>query len=86
MLTSIFAFNKASYSSTLAVNLLAIVARLLDCNCNISNLVIGLSIDVLVDVARGINDSPNVSFDVGLGALIEIGQNVATIFVTTCNY
>jgi hypothetical protein len=62
------------------------VARLRDCDYNISNLVIGLSIDVLVDVARSIIDNPNVSFDVGLGALIEIGQNVTTIFATTCNY
>jgi hypothetical protein len=86
MLTFTFVLNRTSHSSTLAVNLLAIVARFLDCDYSISNLVIGLSIDVLVDVARSIIDSFNVSFDVGLGALIEIGQNVTTIFVTTCNY
>jgi hypothetical protein len=32
-----------------------------------SNLVIGLSIDVPIDVARGINDGLIVSFDVGVG-------------------
>jgi hypothetical protein len=86
MLTSTFALNKTSHSSTFVVNLLAIVARLFDCDCNISDLIIGLSIDVFVDVAQGINDSFNVSSDVGLKVLVEIGQNVIIIFVTTCNY
>jgi len=67
MLTSTFAFNKASHSSTLAINLLVIVARLYDCDCNISNLVIGLSIDVPIDVVGGINESLVVSSNVRLG-------------------
>jgi hypothetical protein len=61
MLTSTFAYNKASRSSTLVINLLAIVARLFECDCNISNLVIGLSIDAPIDVVGGINDSLDVS-------------------------
>ncbi len=67
MLTSTFAFNKASRSSTLATNLLVIVARLYDYDCNISNLVIGLSIDVPIDVVGGINNNLVVPSNVRLG-------------------
>ncbi len=67
MLTSTFAFNKASRSSTLATNLLVIVARLYDYDCNISNLVVGLSIDVPIDVVGGINNNLVVPSNVRLG-------------------
>jgi len=43
----------------------AIMERLFDCDCNMSNLVIGLSVDVPVDVVGGINDDLYTSFDVG---------------------
>jgi hypothetical protein len=46
---------------------LAIVVRLFDYDCNISNLVIGLSIDVLIDVVGGIDDNHVVSSNVRLG-------------------
>jgi hypothetical protein len=39
--------------------------RFFDCDCNMSKLVIGLSVDVPVDVAGGINDGLYTSFDVG---------------------
>jgi hypothetical protein len=45
---------------------LAIVARLFDYDYNIFDLVIGLSIDVPIDVAGNINDNPIVSFNVRL--------------------
>jgi hypothetical protein len=67
MLTFIFTLNKAFCFSTLATNLLAIVVRLFDYDCNIFNLVIGLSIDVLVDVAGGIDHNHVVSSNVRLG-------------------
>jgi len=51
MLTFTFALNKASHSLTLISNLLARMARLFYYDCNISNLVNGLSIDVPVNVA-----------------------------------
>jgi len=41
--------------------LLIIVARFSDCDYNISNLVIVLSIDVPIDVARGIDDDHVIS-------------------------
>ncbi len=42
--------------------------------CNIYNLVIGLSIDVFVDVIGGINDSHVVSFNVRLR--IRLGEGL----------
>jgi hypothetical protein len=66
-LTSTFALNKASHPSTLASNLLVIVAKLFDYGCNIFDLVIGISIDVIVDVVRGRNDHHVISYDVWLG-------------------
>jgi hypothetical protein len=57
MLRPTFTLNKAFRSSALVANLLAIVARPFDYDCNIFNLVIGLSIDVHVNVANDINDS-----------------------------
>jgi hypothetical protein len=41
------------------------MAKFFDCDCNMSNLVIGLSIDVHVDVVGGINDDLYISFVVG---------------------
>jgi hypothetical protein len=46
---------------------LVIVARLYDYDCNISNLVIGLSIDVPIDVVGGINNNLVVPSNVRLG-------------------
>ncbi len=66
VLTSTFAPNKTSQSSTLAYNVLAIVARLLDYDMNILIFVIGLSIGVFVDVATNFNDRPNISLEIGL--------------------
>jgi hypothetical protein len=67
MLTSTFALNKTSHSSILAANLLAITTRHFYCDWNISDLVIGISIDVPIDVVRGIDDGLVVSSDVRLG-------------------
>jgi len=66
MLTSIFAPNKISQSSTLAYNVLVIVARFLDSDMNILIFVIGLSIGVFVDVVANFNDGPNISLKIGL--------------------
>ncbi len=55
-LTSTFALNKASHASTMASNLLVTMAKPFDYGCNIFDLVISLSIDVLVDVVGGIDD------------------------------
>jgi hypothetical protein len=57
MLTFTFAFNKKIHPCTLASCLLVIVARVFDCDYNIFDLVIGLSIDVPIDVAGDINDT-----------------------------
>jgi hypothetical protein len=48
--------------------LLTITSRLFFffCDCNMSNLVIGLLIDVPIDMARGVDDGLDVSFDVGV--------------------
>jgi hypothetical protein len=67
LLTSTFALNKASCSSILATNLLAITTRPFYCDWNISNLVIGISIDSPIDVVGGIDDGLVVSSDVRLG-------------------
>jgi hypothetical protein len=67
VLTSTFAPNKTSQSSTLAYNVLAIVARLLDYDMNIQLIfVIDLSIGVFVDVTTNFNDGPNISLEIGL--------------------
>jgi hypothetical protein len=66
MLTLTFAFNITFHSCTLALGLLAIVARPFDCDYNIFDLVIGLSIDVPINVVGNINDDLVVSFNVGL--------------------
>jgi hypothetical protein len=71
-LTSTFALNKAFHPSTLASNLLAIVASLFDYGYNIFDLVIGLSIDVLLDVVGGIDDDHVISFDLWLG--VQLGE------------
>jgi hypothetical protein len=42
-------------------------------DCNISNLVIGLLIDVPIDVAGGTDDSCTISSHVGLGARLGKG-------------
>jgi hypothetical protein len=41
------------------------MARLFDCDCNMSNLVISLLVDVTLDVVGDIDDDPYISFDVG---------------------
>jgi len=66
MLTYTFACTKASWSSTLTSNLLVIVVKLLHCNCNISNLDIGLLTTVLEDVTWLINDGHDVSSNIRL--------------------
>lgn len=66
MLTYTFACNKASWSSTLTSNLLVIVVKLLHCNCNISNLDIGLLTTVLEDVTWLTNDGHDVSSNLRL--------------------
>jgi hypothetical protein len=43
------------------------MARLFDCDYNISNLVICLSTNVLVDVIGGMVDDLAISFDIGIG-------------------
>ncbi len=63
-LTSIFALNKASHSSTLASRLLVIMTTSFDYDCNISNLVISLSIIIPIDVVESIKDGLAISFDV----------------------
>ncbi len=60
------ALSKASWSSTLTSNLLVIVVKLLHCNCNISNLDIGLLTTVLEDVTWLINDGHDVSSNIRL--------------------
>lgn len=65
--TSTFALNKASHPSMMASNLLVTMAKLFDYGCNIFDLVISLSIDVLVDVVGGIDDDHVISFYVWLG-------------------
>jgi hypothetical protein len=47
------------------------MAKLFDCDYNISNLVLGLSINVLVDVIGGIVDDLTISFDIGIGLEVE---------------
>jgi len=47
------------------------MARVFDCDYNVSNLVIGLSINVLVDVIGGIVDDHAISFDIGIGLEVE---------------
>jgi hypothetical protein len=74
MLTSTLTFNRSSCPSTLIANLLAIVARLFYCDCNIFNLVIGFSIDVPINVVGGIYDDIVVSSYVGLG--IRLGERL----------
>lgn len=66
MWTYTFARNKASWSSTLTSNLLVIVVKLLHCNCNISNLDIGLLTTILEDVTWLINDGHDVSSNLRL--------------------
>jgi hypothetical protein len=64
MLISTFVFYRASWSSTLASNLLAIVMKLLVC-INILVLVIGLSVGLFVEI--GHTNGFDISLDIWLG-------------------
>jgi hypothetical protein len=47
------------------------MARVFDCDYNISNLVIGFSTNILVNVIRGIVDDLAISFDIGIRLEVE---------------
>jgi hypothetical protein len=74
MLTSTFALNKAFQSSTLTSKLLAIVVRLFDWDCSISNLVMGQSKVGTSGGVTSLNDNPGVSSDIGLRLYVEFGE------------
>jgi hypothetical protein len=57
-------FNRAFQSFTLDSNLLAMVVKLLDCDINILDFVIGLSTSVPINVAS-LNDALDVSLEIG---------------------
>jgi len=71
MLTSTSVLNKVSQSSTLAFKLLVIVATLLNWDWNISDLVMGRSKVGICGGVVGLDDSPCVSLDIGLGLCVE---------------
>ncbi len=66
--------TKPPNSYTLATNLLTIVARFFYCDYNIPNLVIVLSNDVPIDVAKNIDDDPVVSSYVKL--IVRLGKGI----------
>jgi hypothetical protein len=53
------------------------MARFFDCDYNISNLVIILSIHVLVNVTRGVNDGPIVSSYAWL--IVRLGEGLGKV-------
>ncbi len=75
MLTSTFAFNMASRSSTLASKLLAIMAKLFDWDYNISDLVMGYSKVGIGGGVASLDDNLDVSSDIGLRLCIEFGED-----------
>ncbi len=65
----------AFQSSTLACKFLAIVAKLFDWDCSISNLVMGHSKVGTCGGVASLDDNLNVSSDIGLGLCVEFGED-----------
>jgi hypothetical protein len=67
--------NKVFKSVTLTFSLLAIMTSLLDCDINISNFIIGLSINVHVNVATCPNNGFDALVDIGLKLGLGLGRS-----------
>jgi len=59
----------------MALKLLAIVAKVLDWDCSISNLVMGHTKVGTSGGVTSLNDSPSVSLDIQLGLSVEFGED-----------
>ncbi len=73
-------FNRTFQSFTLDSNLLAMVVKLLDCDINILDFVINLSISVLINVASP-NDALDISLEIGPKLKEEWDEIFAVIYI-----
>jgi hypothetical protein len=73
MLTSTFVFDKTSQYSTFTSNILMIMGRFLDYDINILVFIIGVSIDISMNVVACPNNGFGASLDIRLGLVVGLG-------------